>query len=215
MKILLDDKPFCPEQLPSDATLTQLIEMAKAEVDGTGSVIVGVRHNDEDVPAERLEEMLPQPVSDFDNLELISGRPKQVVLEALAQVRTAFGETFVSIREAADVLAAGGLADAMTKLAECFGVWAQTHTSVVQGGALVGVDFDSLEIGGRPIVDWLNELSAKLRELKEAIVARDSVLLGDILRYELDETLQQWERMLDGFISHVEQLDEVAPASLQ
>ena len=68
------------------------------------------------------------------------------------------------------------------------------------------LDFDDLEIDGRQITAWLNELAGKLGELKNAIESRDNVLLGDILRYEFDQTLQQWERMLGGFIAYVEQL---------
>ena len=62
-------------------------------------------------------------------------------------------------------------------------------------------------------MQWLNDLASKLRELKDAIESRDHVLLGDILRYEFDETLEQWERMLDGFIAHVEGIEETVPAA--
>jgi hypothetical protein len=210
MRILLDDKPLTVEDVSPDASLAQLLDVAKGRLQGTGSVIVALRHNDEDVPVERLEQMLREPVSNLDNLELVTGRPTEVVLTALEEVRVAFAETFAEVKEAAEALTTGNLGAASRTLADCVGVWARTHEAIVQGGALVGVNFDEIEIGGRTMVDRLLVLVAKLRELKEAVESRDHVLLGDILRYEMDEVLQQWEQMLNGFIDHLRQLDEVA-----
>jgi len=210
MTVLLDNQPLSIDHLAPDATMAQLIDVAKAQIEGTGSVIVALRHNNEDVAVERLEQMLSEPAGSFDNVELISGRPKQVVLDALELVRQAFAESFATVREAADALGAGKVAEAMTSIAECVSIWGHTHASIVQGGALAGVDFEGLDVAGRPLVDWLNELATKLRELKDAIESRDNVLLGDILRYELDDTLRKWEQMLDGFIWHIEQMDNAA-----
>ncbi len=213
MTILLDDKPLDTDTLPPDATVGQLIESAKALLCGSGSMIVAVRHQNEDVTDKDLDRMLALPVADYDDLELVTGRPKQVVLAALKDVHGAFTETFAVVKDVADQLTAGNVAEAMTALTACVGVWAHTHGTIVQGGSLLGVRFDDLQLADQSAVQWLNDLVAKLRELKDAIEARDHVLLGDILRYEFDETLEQWERMLDGFIAHVEGIEEVIPAA--
>jgi hypothetical protein len=215
MTVLLNDQPLSLAHLSPEATVVEVINEAKARLEGTGTVIVALRHNNEVVPAEHVERMLAEPISGFEHLELITGRPREVVLEALEQVREGFRDTFAVVKEAAEALAAGKLSDAMTQLSACLGLWGRAHESLIQGGSLLGLSFDDLEIGGRPITAWLNELAGKLRELKEAIESRDNVLLGDILRYELDETLQQWERMLDGIITHVEQLEDPASAGGQ
>ncbi|MBN2561244.1 MAG: hypothetical protein JXQ75_09975 [Phycisphaerae bacterium] len=215
MPVLLDDKPLATDQLATDATVAQLIALARSRLDGTGLAIVGLRHDDRDVPTEQVEQVLLEPISKFDDLELVSGRPRQIVLDALEQVHMVFADTFAMVKDAAALLAVGKLSEAMVKLAQCVRAWSQTHASIVQGGMLTGIDFEGLEIAGRPIVEWLNELATKLRELKDAIESRDNVLLGDILNYELDDTLQQWGQVLDGFIAHVEQLDDGVPAKRQ
>jgi hypothetical protein len=208
MTVLLDDQPLSTEDLKPDATVAQLLDLAKARLKGSGSVIVALRKDHQDVPPESLEDMLTQPLQGFQQLELISGRPKQVVLEALDEVRCSFTDTFATLREICEALTAGRLTEAMEMLSRCVGIWGRTHQAVVEGGALVGVDFERLEVAGRPIVDLLNELAGRLHELKNAVESRDNVLLGDILRYELDETLQQWELMLTAFTAHVESLDD-------
>ena len=67
---------------------------------------------------------------------------------------------------------------------------------------------------GRDIMQLLVEIRTKLTEIKDAIEARDYVLLGDILRYELDEPLQSWENMLNAFIEHVEELQGASPCAV-
>lgn len=210
MTLLLNAEPLRLSGLTPETTVAQVIDLAKARLRGSGSVVVGLRLEDQDIPAERLEAMLHEPASRFDGLELIAERPTRVVLEAMSELRRAFLDTFAGVQDTADALRAGRIPDAMTTLMQCVAIWGQTQLGVVQSGQLAGVDFDALRIADRPVAAWLEELASKLREIKQALESQDHVLLGDILRYELDETLQQWGKMLDGFIVHIEGLDAAA-----
>lgn len=206
MTILLDDRPLPLDDLAPDASVADLLDRAKGRLNGTGAIIVALRKNQQDIPGDELEQMLGQPLNRFPDLQIVSDRPQRVVLDALQQVRLAFADTFAEVRGAADALSAGKVAESMEILAACVAVWGRTHTAIIQGGLLVGLDFEAVRIEDQPLSHWLNELSAKLRELKAAVESRDLVLLGDILRYELDETLQRWEQMLGGFVTHLEGL---------
>lgn len=204
MNILLDKRPL---DLSADAGITTVghaLEAAKSRLAGTNMLIFGVRCNQQDVSPELLEETLSRPLGSFEDLEFISGHPSDVVLAALNQTRLALADTFSGVRETADALSKGRIPDAMSSLVRCLTVWSQAHEAVVQGGALCRIDFESLLIDGRPMLDWLHDLTRQLRGLKSAIESRDHVLLGDILQYELDEMLRGWERMLDGMIDHIE-----------
>ncbi len=207
MTIFLDNEPLATNEFGSEMPVGQVIDLAKTKLAGTGAWIVGVRCNLEDVPADRIEQVMQQPACDYERLDLISGRPQGIVLNALKEVREAFADTFSIVKDVAELLAAGNTGEAMNKLSDCIRVWGQAHTSVAQGGSMLSVDFEGLELEGRTAIAWLNDLSAKLRDIKEAIENRDNVLLGDILRYEMEETLDDWGRMIDGFISHVEQIN--------
>jgi hypothetical protein len=211
MTVLLDDQPLSLEHLPPEATVAEAVNEARARLAGSGLMIVALRNNNEVVADGQVERMLAEPISRFEHLELVSGRSEEVVLEALRQIREGFGQTFPAVKEVVEALTAGKLSEAMTLLAQCVRVWGQAQEAIIQSKSLLEVNFDDLEIDGRLITDWLNELAGKLKELKDVIESRDNVLLGDILRYEFDQTLQQWERMLGGFIAYVEQLG--GPAS--
>lgn len=213
MNILLDGKPIGLS--PDIATVGNALDAAKRHLSGTDLLVFGIRCDEADVSPEGVEDILIRPVNDFSMLEFVTGHPIDVVLTALRQTRMALSDSFTGVREAAEALSRGRISKAMSALVRCLAVWGQTHETVAQGGALCRLDFESLIIEGRPLLDWLHDLARQLRGLKSAIESRDHVLLGDILQYELDETLRGWECMLDGIIRHLEQSrhDATAPGA--
>jgi len=202
----MDGKPFADETLTPAPTLGALIDKAKADLAGSGSILFGVRCNGQDVPPQRLEEIMACNVTDFQQVELISGQPTVVVLDALNDTRRALAETFAKVQQSSVDLAKGNLAKGMGAFVQCVGIWRQVHEAILQSAQLLDIDIERLVLQGRRIVDWLDDLKAKLQQIKEAVEAGDQVLLGDILRYELDQTLQDWENMLNALVEHVQKL---------
>jgi len=214
MFVLLDDKRIEITGLAPDATLSELIEATRTKAMDAGRLIFAVHGDGREIEPDRLEAALSRPACDFREIAFTTDDAKEAVLDALEKTRLSFVETFAGVKQAAEYLAAGNMTQGMTRIVECVGVWAQVHEAVVSGGPLLGVDFERLVLGERHILDSLNDLSAKLRDIKQAIESRDNVLLGDILRYEMDEMLGGWETMLDAFIEHVRAMgnDTSAPA---
>lgn len=204
MTVFLDTEQIATDTLGPNARVGQLLDMVKDRVNGSGRLILGMKCNEEDVDSEEIASMVSTPIAEFDRLDFISGDPRDMVLDALDGVRRAFEQTFQVVREAGDDLARGDAQRAMNRLADCFSVWGQTVDAVQSSGRLLGIDLDAFTIEDRTITAWVSDLATKLREVRSAIEARDSVLLADIVRYELDETMQAWDRMLAGFIVHIE-----------
>lgn len=207
MALFLDNEPFVAAGLAEQSTVGQVLEAARAKAASAGRLIVGLQCNQDLVPAGRLEWVLQQPAGGFGRVDFVSGRAKAVVLEALQRIQALFSETFAPLRSVSEALAAGRVGEAMRTFGDCVSVWGCAHESLVQSAGLLGLRFDELRIGGRAMAEWLAELASRLTEVKGAIEARDHVLLGDILRYEMDETLRDWEQMLAGFTAYIEQLD--------
>lgn len=205
MNIYLDSQPLVTKCLDCNATVNAALEAAKHRLASTDLMIFGVKCDDQEVSPEDLEKILSMPAARFSRVEFISGHPSEVVLSALRQTRLSLADSFTGVKQASESLSKGRVAEAFGALVRCLSVWGQAHEAVAQGMALCGIDAERLIISGRPLLDWLQGLAEQLRGLKGAIESRDHVLLGDILQYELDDTLQGWEVMLDGIISHVEQ----------
>ncbi len=212
--VLLDGKSLDEHSSSCSLSLAELIATVKADLPGRGAIIFGVRCDGRDIPTDRIDEVLSRQVTDFREVELISGEPTQVVLDVLNDTRTAFAETFAKVRLASDDLTTGNMAEGLSTFIDCVAVWGEMQQVITQGGALVGIDFERCVLQGRDIMQWLGEIRTKLTEIKDAIEARDYVLLGDILRYELDEPLQSWENMLNAFIEHVEELQGASPCAV-
>lgn len=212
--VFLDGKPLDEGSLSCGLSLSELIMKAKADLAGTSAIIFGVRCDGCDIPPDGLDEVLSRQVADFRQVELISAEPSHIVLDALNDTRTAFAETFAKLQQAADDLAKGNMAEGLSTFIDCVATWGKMHEAIIQGGTLVGIDFERCVLQGRDILQWLDEVRTKLREIKGAIEARDYVSLGDILRYELDEPLQSWENMLNAFIEHVEERQGVSPCAV-
>ncbi len=207
MSLYLDNQLLPTDELADGATVGQVLELARAEAARTRSLIVAIQCNQEVVPADRLEWMLQQPARDFERIDLTTGHPKDVVLEALEQTQAMFGQTFPLVKRTSDDLSSGRISEAMQTFTSCVSAWGCTHEAVVQSARLLGVDFEQLHVNDQPVSFWLERLAARLADVKSAIEARDHVQLCDILRYELDETLREWEGILDGFIEHVRRTD--------
>lgn len=210
MSIILDGCQISDTGLPAGATVGHAIDLAKGRLSGSGRLILGIQCDGSEVETARLRGVMAAPYSHFNRVELTSGSPFSAVLETLGHARAAFGDSFATTKQVTAWLSSGHLDSAMNGLVECVEAWSDMHEAVVQGGALVGADFDRLVLGGRHVLDWLGELSKRLRDIRDAIQSRDHVSLGDILKYEMDETLQSWEIMLDGFIRHVEKMEASA-----
>jgi hypothetical protein len=203
MQILLDNEPLVVNDLNGSAIVAQYLSAAKARLWGTDRMVFGLRFDGEEVPAAQIEESLSRPIEDLESLEFISACASQVVVDALRETQKTLANSFVTVREASESLSKGRLAETMERLTDCIKVWSQTHEALVQSGSILELDFERVAITGRPLLEWLGDLAKRLREIRDAIAARDHVLLSDILHYELDETLSGWEQMLGGVIQHI------------
>ncbi|MBX3396008.1 MAG: hypothetical protein KF841_11640 [Phycisphaerae bacterium] len=206
MSLLLDGCLINDTALPDGSTVSHAIDLAKARLSGSGRLILGIYCNGAEVEPSRLRGILSAPYANYSKVELISGSPYSAVIEALNQARAVFAESFSTIKQVSAWLSSGDVPGAMGGLSQCVEAWSNMHEAVVRGGALVGVEFDRLVLGGRHVLDWLGDLNQRLRDIRDAIQSRDHVTLADVIRYELDEALQGWEIMLDGFIRHIEKL---------
>lgn len=204
MAAYLDARPYC-SGLSSTATVAEFIESARQSLDGTGRLLIGLRCEENDVPPDQLDAMLSEPVARFNRLELTSDRPSRVVEDILLHARTCLSQSFELVQDASEKFSSGNGVEAMTALIACIQSWGQVHEAIVKGGQLMRIDFEKLQIGNRSVQAWLAGLVERLRDIKNAVESNDLVLLADMMKYELDESLQEWEGFVDGLIEYVRQ----------
>jgi hypothetical protein len=84
----------------------------------------------------------------------------------------------------------------MQKLQELFRTLQQVQQALPVCAEALGVCLDDLTADGVSLTEALEIIREQLTSLKSAIEAGDFVLVGDILRYELEEPFTQWIELL-------------------
>ena len=98
----------------------------------------------------------------------------------------------------------------MQRLIDCVDIWSQAHEAMISSGQLLELDLEELVIADKHVFEWLKEPATKLREIRDAIESRDHVMLVDILRYEMDEFLDGWQKMLEAYVEYVRKIGVAA-----
>lgn len=208
----LDGKPMAIDGIEADATVCAVIERAKTALrdEDSESILLEVICDGEAIDAAHLEATMAEPIAKFSRLEFVSGNRRSVVVESLTASQRSIADTFELVREAADQLNAGSVAVGMQRLIDCVEIWSQAHEAMISSGHLLELDLEELVIADKHVFEWLREPATKLREIRDAIESRDHVNLVDILRYEMDEFLLGWEKMLGAYAEYVTALEVAA-----
>jgi BMFP domain-containing protein YqiC len=205
MVAYLDNEPLPSPISGAIPTVADVLDLARGRLHDSGRLIHLLRCDDREVLGDEIERVLAQPAQAYERIDVVSAEAGELAADVLARAREELSASFPIVAQAVEALTAADLPKAMTTLARALESWSQVHEAMTSSLELLGLDPDTLLLGGSPLGPWLNELVAALRTLKEALLARDQVLLGDVLRYEMDETLRVWEAKLSELIAFVGQ----------
>jgi len=194
--IFVDEQPYQPAG-GSDRTVGELANEVAGASQAAPRMVVSVRCDGEPVSQENLDQILTQPLSDFAKLELHT-QPRYTLIEAtLTQAIALFEEAGLARIRTADLLAEGKAETAMHHLQKFFDIWKQVQQCTLVCAQALDVDLDALQVDGQGLVEIFEPLKTRLNELKEAMVNHDFVVLGDILRYEFEESFESWSALLN------------------
>lgn len=195
MDIYLDREPFSFDE--TSATVGQVLKSVLHGVHADGRVVTCIRCDGEEVDADALNAILPERADKFGRLEFESGMPGQLAVEALSHVQAMLIELESAKEQAVERLNQGQTSEAMMLLRTYFDAWHQAHDAVLQSVKLVGVNMDAMSVDELSIAELFEQFANQLRQLKEALEARDHVTLADIMNYEANETTERWIKLIE------------------
>lgn len=208
--ILLDEQPV---EHATATTVGELVASVRAGFDPRRRMIVALQCDGHEVPIEAIDETLRRRVTDFTQLRLISDQPRRVALAALRQVEPQLNEARELRIRVADGLTESRVTDAMDSLASLIRICAQAHQAAIQSAVLVGLDPRDLHAaeptgasGAPSFATQLESVTQGLRQLREALVQQDFVLLADQMRYEMESALDAWSMLVRTVLAAVESL---------
>jgi hypothetical protein len=194
MIVTLDGRRL-DDSFAADCTMDAVIEQVRGTHLG-GRLLVSVAVDGHNLTDEELREGLPQPVADDAQLDLESAERTDIVRDALRGLAAEFEAAADGHVQIADRLSAGDVAGGLKDVGEFIQLWQTCYRTLTQCCELAGEDLTRREHAGRGMKDYLKELVTKLNELRNALDARDMVLLADLLRYELPPLCRTWQELL-------------------
>jgi hypothetical protein len=191
MEALLDGQPV-EISIADGQKLEALLAEVNQIVAGRGRAVVSIQCDGQEVNAEALTAALGKPLSEFQRVELTSAPAKEVADAVLNQAGALVAETERDHGDIVELLNEGNTVRGMELLGGSFRLWQQAHDAVLQAVRLGGIRLDEVEVDGVSSMEIINGLKDKLAQIKDALEARDYVMLADILQYELGDTVQSW-----------------------
>jgi predicted DNA-binding protein (UPF0251 family) len=129
-----------------------------------------------------------------------TAEPLEIAREVLRGVETSVEEVERLRLESAELFRAGDAARAMQSLAGCFAAWGNARESVEKVAKLLRLDLTAVSAGETTAEQILSQFAGQLRQLKEALEARDHVLCCDVLTYEMENTREDWRTLVSALL---------------
>ena len=184
------------ENLEVDALGLRTIGQVLSHVHKDNRLVVNLLIDGQEPDLDCLPQVRQSPIHGR-TLFIETAEPREMALEVIAEVEHQLREADRLKGEAVDLLhKSGGAGKAMEKLSGCFSTWQNAQESVVKVSRLMRIDLDAVAVGGRSLSTLVGEFSSQLRQVRQALEARDFVTLGDVLAYEMTETTAQWRAAL-------------------
>lgn len=182
---------------PPTQSLAELAnEVCRASRQGQTRYVVSIRCDGQPVGQQELAVALQSPTDRYERVELQTQPIAALVRGTLEQAALVLEDSTSAREQAADLLAAGQQEAAMQELQRFLEAWKQIHQTLMIVSQVLDIDLDHVSEGGTDLSTVLDTLKARFTEIKEAMSQGDLVVVGDLLRYELSEPLEQLVDML-------------------
>lgn len=204
--ILIDDRPY-PQPCPPEMTVRDLAREICADTTLGRRLVVSLHCDGRPVADAEMDAVLDAPADSFDRLDLVTQPVAALVRTAMHQAMNLIDDASACRDAAADALERGERPAAMSELQKFLDIWRQVQESMLASAEALGVHLDSLDAGGCRFSELIGLMKTHLTDLRSAMRTQDLVLVGDILRYELEEVLTHWRGLLAALQSAAEAAD--------
>lgn len=199
--------------LPTSEPLENVLRHSQAKLYEAGRLVVGLRCDGNEIPADEMEDTLKRQASSFERLDVLTSTKYELVADAMDQAAVSLTQTEESCQRIADGLSEGKTSESMRALGDCLSVWRQIHEAIGKSMAMLEIDPRTALVGGEPLVEVVNKPMIVLSRVKEALQSQDHVLLADTLKYEFSEVAQQWQDVIASIQGRAQSIVQSGDAS--
>jgi hypothetical protein len=205
VEVFVDDRRV-DDALAAGATVEDAVRLVQSSVCSADRMVVGLRCDGRDIPADAMPDTLGKPANSFERLDVITGGRAELVADAMARASTCLSETEGSCRRVAELLTEAKTVEAAEMLGDCLRIWQQIYDAVGKSIEALQLDPERTTINDESLMDLIGKPKNVLLQIKSALQARDHVLLADILQYEFQEVTKSWHDLIAGLRRETENL---------
>ena len=195
MEVYIDEKKV-DDQFSPDGTLEDAVREIQANVHQTGRMVIGIKCDGRVVDSVDMIETLKKPAPTINRLDVLTGTKEALVTDAMDQAATSLDETESASQRIAELLIEGKTNDAVKDLGDCLRIWQQIHEAIAKSIELLGVDADELMVRDDTLLEAICRPKDVLLQIRDALQAKDHVLLADILQYEFGDVTNTWHAII-------------------
>ncbi|MBI1320406.1 MAG: hypothetical protein GC168_15885 [Candidatus Hydrogenedens sp.] len=179
-------------------TVLAVVDAVLSYLRDRGRAMVGLVIDGDDVDPETLTVRFAEaPVDSVNSLAVTSRSVEELVNESLNELEKALPELPVACRQLAQVFQGESPEEGFEPFHRLAKIWEHVKAKQQALANILAVDLKSLEFDGRSLPAHLDELNGFLQEAVQALQDGDTVLLGDLLEYELAPRAEFEARIVD------------------
>ena len=179
----------------SDSLQTLIDEVRRAYLGDR--MVVSVAFDGRQLLDQELSDKLGKQLERVTRVDLTSADRYELVSAALHEVARDLDKSAAEQAAVADKLSAGVMSEAVSAFGEFLQVWQTCQKAIGECSGLLGEDLTRMRSSDKSVRDHLDVLADKLRELRDAFEAQDTVLLSDLFQYEMPDTCRAWRDILN------------------
>lgn len=193
-------------------SLQELIDAVR-EAHLDDRIVVSVTIDGRPLTGSELSDRLTEPLDEVGQIDLESDEAAVLGAQVLREVADDLAIARDGLAEIAQYIQAGQSDAAMGGFCGFLDTWRNAQQAMGQCSGLLGRDFSPEVIDDRPVGEYVEELANSLREMRDAFVARDTILLTDLIEYEMPELCQTWRGLLTELADRVDPNANASEAS--
>lgn len=195
VEVLLDGKEV-GKSIAEDSTLKDALHYMQSNLCPKDHLVIGVRCNGEEIPSEKMEASLNEPISTLEKLEVTTSTREHLITDAMTQASISLEDTESTCKKVAELFTEGKNPEAIESLGECLRIWQHIHEAVGKSLIMLDVDPTTMMIQDESIDVVIRKPIDVLMQFKQALQSQDYVLLSDILEYEFSNVIDSWHSVI-------------------
>ena len=185
MEVNVDGKAGFPFDKETDTVFDVVVDIGK-KLQEQGRSIMSVQIDGRQVSAEDLvDTMREKPVGEIQSILITSADTQALVQESLDEIERTLPELPRACQELARVFQSETPNAGYEPFQRLAAIWSIIKERELMVANALEIPLEGLKVEEQTVKEFHNDLNGYLKEATEALKTGDSVLLGDLLEYEL------------------------------